>query len=144
MYNITQFLDYHPGGVSILMEGAGKDCTAFFLKYHTWVNIKGMLSKCFLGTLADECPSIEENGGGGGGGEEKEKRKKEKVSVDAVLQLLQLEEEEEEQEQVGGARSRLRINPGLQNLAASGTLHDATASDTSSSTTSATFSTTKI
>jgi cytochrome b involved in lipid metabolism len=54
VYNITQYMDYHPGGGSILMKGAGKDCTALFNKYHAWVNIDGLLTKCLVGVLADD------------------------------------------------------------------------------------------
>ena len=32
VFNITPYLHYHPGGVDILMEGAGKDCTDLFNK----------------------------------------------------------------------------------------------------------------
>lgn len=55
VYNITQYLHYHPGGVPKLMEGAGKDSTALFNKFHAWINIDNMLSKCIVGILmADE------------------------------------------------------------------------------------------
>ncbi|CAI5460701.1 unnamed protein product [Closterium sp. Yama58-4] len=30
VYNITPYLDFHPGGKEMLMKGAGKDCTALF------------------------------------------------------------------------------------------------------------------
>ena len=30
VYNITPYLDFHPGGVDELMRGAGKDGTALF------------------------------------------------------------------------------------------------------------------
>lgn len=43
------------------MLGAGKDCTALFNKYHAWVNIDSMLSKCFVGKLVESLPiTIEE------------------------------------------------------------------------------------
>ncbi len=32
VFNITPYLDYHPGGVDELMKGAGRDCTALFDK----------------------------------------------------------------------------------------------------------------
>lgn len=44
VYNITPYLHYHPGGVSILMKAAGKDATSLFNKYHAWVNLEGMMS----------------------------------------------------------------------------------------------------
>ncbi|CAI5929169.1 unnamed protein product [Closterium sp. NIES-64] len=51
VYNITPYLDFHPGGKAILMKGAGKDCTALFNKYHAWVNAEFLLDQCFLGML---------------------------------------------------------------------------------------------
>ena len=32
VYNVTRFLNYHPGKKSQLMRGAGNDCTALFDK----------------------------------------------------------------------------------------------------------------
>lgn len=60
VYNITPYLHYHPGGVSILMKVAGKDGTALFNKYHAWVNLDGMLSKCLIGHLAATVDTIAE------------------------------------------------------------------------------------
>ena len=54
VYNITQYLHYHPGGVPKLLQGAGKDCTVLFNKYHRWVNIDSMLAKFIIGVLDDE------------------------------------------------------------------------------------------
>ncbi|GJP50412.1 hypothetical protein CLOM_g9534 [Closterium sp. NIES-68] len=51
VYNITPYLDFHPGGKAILMKGAGKDCTALFNKHHAWVNAEFLLDQCFLGML---------------------------------------------------------------------------------------------
>jgi len=41
VYNITPYLHYHPGGVSIFKSVLGKDGTELFDKYHPWVNIDG-------------------------------------------------------------------------------------------------------
>ena len=54
VYNITQYLHYHPGGVPKLLQGAGKDCTALFDKYHRWVNIDSMLAKYIIGVLEED------------------------------------------------------------------------------------------
>ena len=59
VYNITQYLPYHPGGKQKLMLGAGKDCTELFNRYHRWVNIS-IISKCLVGKLIDEPEGIEE------------------------------------------------------------------------------------
>ncbi|CAE7741551.1 CYB5R4, partial [Symbiodinium microadriaticum] len=67
VYNITQYLAYHPGGEPKLMLGAGKDCTALFNKYHPWVAGDSMLSKCQVGVLSEQSDVIveedEEEGG---------------------------------------------------------------------------------
>lgn len=51
VYNVTRYLDYHPGGVDQLMRGAGKDATALFDEHHAWVNIDQLLAKCYMGPL---------------------------------------------------------------------------------------------
>lgn len=53
VYNVTPYLDYHPGGVDELMRGAGKDATALFNEVHHFVNFSSMLKKCLVG---DYCP----------------------------------------------------------------------------------------
>lgn len=51
VYNLTPYLDYHPGGVDILKACAGKDGTLLFNKYHSWVNADLILDLCFIGIL---------------------------------------------------------------------------------------------
>lgn len=51
VYNITRYLEYHPGGVPELMRGAGQDATKLFDEFHTWVNIDQLLAKCLIGPL---------------------------------------------------------------------------------------------
>lgn len=60
VYNITQYLPYHPGGKKILLQGAGKDSTDLFDKYHKWVNIASILTKCDVGILMSDEPITEE------------------------------------------------------------------------------------
>ena len=43
------------------MLGAGKDCTALFDKFHAWVNIDSMLSKCYVGTLIPDDSKVKED-----------------------------------------------------------------------------------
>ena len=52
VYNITPYLEYHPGGVPELMRAAGIDGTALFDEVHRWVNFEAMLSNCYVGDLA--------------------------------------------------------------------------------------------
>lgn len=61
VYNITQYLPYHPGGKKILMQGAGKDSTDLFDKYHKWVNIASILTKCDVGILMSDEPITEDD-----------------------------------------------------------------------------------
>ncbi|CAF4292256.1 unnamed protein product [Rotaria socialis] len=60
VYNITPYLDYHPGGVDEIMKGAGIDATTLFQDIHSWVNFASMLEKCLVGRLVTskkEAPS---------------------------------------------------------------------------------------
>lgn len=34
VYDLTMYIDYHPGGAKKLMMGAGKDCTSLFSNYY--------------------------------------------------------------------------------------------------------------
>eukprot|EP01091_Cochliopodium_minus_P002468 TRINITY_DN12327_c0_g1_i1.p1 TRINITY_DN12327_c0_g1~~TRINITY_DN12327_c0_g1_i1.p1 ORF type:complete len:109 (-),score=28.10 TRINITY_DN12327_c0_g1_i1:97-423(-) len=43
VYNITEYVKYHPGGKQILMDVSGKDATKTFLEYHKWVNYEFIL-----------------------------------------------------------------------------------------------------
>jgi hypothetical protein len=55
IYNVTQYMKYHPGGVGQLMRGAGKNATDLFMKVHPWVNIDHLLGdKCLVGYLVPE------------------------------------------------------------------------------------------
>lgn len=49
VYNITPYLDFHPGGRAELLKVAGKDGTLLFDKYHLWVNAERMLEGCAVG-----------------------------------------------------------------------------------------------
>lgn len=61
VYDVTPYLDYHPGGIDMMMAGAGKDASKLFEKFHAWVNPEFMLGTCIIGQLDDR-------GGGDGGG----------------------------------------------------------------------------
>ncbi|XP_071112428.1 cytochrome b5 reductase 4-like [Haliotis cracherodii] len=57
VYNITPYLEFHPGGIDELMRGAGKDGTQLFDEVHKWVNAESMLEKCLVGRLKVELPT---------------------------------------------------------------------------------------
>jgi len=55
VFNVTRYMDYHPGGAAELMRGAGKDATQLFEDVHRWVNFDSMLKACLIGKL-DSAP----------------------------------------------------------------------------------------
>jgi len=63
VYNITPYMDYHPGGTDELMRAAGKDGTDLFDEIHNWVNIESMLEKCFIGPLKSQTGGRRASGG---------------------------------------------------------------------------------
>ncbi|CAG0884392.1 unnamed protein product, partial [Darwinula stevensoni] len=56
VYNVSRYLEYHPGGEEELMKGAGKDATDLFNQVHRWVNFESLLQKCLIGKLQDTKP----------------------------------------------------------------------------------------
>ena len=60
VYNITHYMEYHPGGQSTLMAAAGRDCTKDFNKYHSWINCDSIIGKCCVGSLMEEEEIIQE------------------------------------------------------------------------------------
>uniref|UniRef100_A0A2M4CH98 Putative cytochrome b5 reductase 4 n=1 Tax=Anopheles darlingi TaxID=43151 RepID=A0A2M4CH98_ANODA len=51
VYNVTRYMDFHPGGADELMRGVGKDATKLFDEVHAWVNYESLLAKCYIGPL---------------------------------------------------------------------------------------------
>lgn len=49
VFNITPYVNFHPGGVEEIMKCAGRDGTSLFNKYHSWVNVDRMLENCIIG-----------------------------------------------------------------------------------------------
>ncbi|XP_063055089.1 cytochrome b5 reductase 4 isoform X2 [Engraulis encrasicolus] len=52
VYNITAYMDFHPGGEEELMRAAGIDGTDLFDQVHRWVNYESMLKECLVGRMA--------------------------------------------------------------------------------------------
>ncbi|KYN30574.1 Cytochrome b5 reductase 4 [Trachymyrmex septentrionalis] len=52
VFNVTRYMDFHPGGVDELMRGVGKDATKLFDNVHSWVNYQSILQKCVVGRLS--------------------------------------------------------------------------------------------
>lgn len=55
VYNVTKYMDYHPGGQEELMRGVGTDATSLFNQVHAWVNYESILQKCVVGRLRPVC-----------------------------------------------------------------------------------------
>jgi len=94
VYNISQYINYHPGGIPKLMLGAGKDCTTLFNKYHRWVNIDSMLAKCVVGILLDDDMTIIEDDGEGPDSAEKDN---DLNTIDKKISALSILEEVEDE-----------------------------------------------
>ena len=61
VYDITDYIPYHPGGVKKLMLGAGTDCTKLFVKFHAWVNVDAMIGKCCVGVIGNDTDTLVED-----------------------------------------------------------------------------------
>lgn len=51
VYDITKYMDYHPGGREELLRGAGCDASDLFLKVHAWVRVDNFLEKFLVGHM---------------------------------------------------------------------------------------------
>ncbi|XP_010629460.1 cytochrome b5 reductase 4 isoform X1 [Fukomys damarensis] len=52
VYNVSPYMEYHPGGEDELMRAAGSDGTDLFDQVHRWVNYESMLKECLIGRMA--------------------------------------------------------------------------------------------
>jgi len=57
VFNVTHYMDYHPGGWDELVRGAGRDATDMFNEIHRWVNYQGLLEACVVGKLVEGEPA---------------------------------------------------------------------------------------
>lgn len=58
VYDITQYIRKHPGGVDIIMIGAGKDATEMFYKIHPYIAHERILKDFFLGFIKRESRNL--------------------------------------------------------------------------------------
>ncbi|ORM41222.1 Uncharacterized protein C1F12.10c [Babesia sp. Xinjiang] len=54
VYDVTRYLDIHPGGRQHLLDYAGKNVTSEFLEVHPWVNCEFLLKSLLVGELKPE------------------------------------------------------------------------------------------
>jgi len=54
VFNVTDYMDFHPGGWDELVKGAGRDATDMFNEIHRWVNYQGLLEACVVGKLVED------------------------------------------------------------------------------------------
>ena len=54
VYNISAYLDFHPGGRAELLKGAGRSSDELFTEAHSWVNWDEILRGCKIGILVGE------------------------------------------------------------------------------------------
>jgi cytochrome b involved in lipid metabolism len=51
VFDVTAYLEYHPGGKEQLMRAAGRDGTRLFSEVHPWVNVMVILKNFVVGRL---------------------------------------------------------------------------------------------
>ncbi|CAH7682785.1 cytochrome b5-like heme/steroid binding domain-containing protein [Phakopsora pachyrhizi] len=54
VYNLTSYLDFHPGGRKELLRVGGKDGTELFMKTHAWISVESMMDACLIGFLVKD------------------------------------------------------------------------------------------
>lgn len=53
VYDVTEWIDLHPGGADVLLISAGRDVTQVYDSYHKASTAKAYLGKYLIGRLAD-------------------------------------------------------------------------------------------
>ncbi|EGY13518.1 medium-chain specific acyl-CoA dehydrogenase [Verticillium dahliae VdLs.17] len=64
VYDLTDFLDAHPGGAAVLLQVAGKDATADFYNLHRHEVLTKYDKTLLIGTVAGETPQVVQPGPG--------------------------------------------------------------------------------
>jgi cytochrome b involved in lipid metabolism len=74
VYDVSSYMEYHPGGKEELLRGAGLDSTVLFQEAHPWINIEGIIGALKLGRLqhSARADSARQLGAGPGDAEEDE------------------------------------------------------------------------
>ncbi|PIC54498.1 hypothetical protein B9Z55_003727 [Caenorhabditis nigoni] len=58
VYDVTKYLEFHPGGIPELLRGAGRDATPLFNQYHAWVNYESFLKACLVGPFIGDLTKL--------------------------------------------------------------------------------------
>ncbi|XP_036442195.1 cytochrome b5 reductase 4 isoform X1 [Colossoma macropomum] len=58
VYNVSAYMDFHPGGEEELMRAAGMDGTDLFDQVHRWVNYESMLKECLVGKMVVKASTV--------------------------------------------------------------------------------------
>uniref|UniRef100_W5UKK7 Cytochrome b5 reductase 4 n=1 Tax=Ictalurus punctatus TaxID=7998 RepID=W5UKK7_ICTPU len=58
VYNVSAYMDFHPGGEEELMKAAGIDGTDLFDQVHRWVNYESMLKECLVGRMVVKASTV--------------------------------------------------------------------------------------
>ncbi|KAI4871227.1 hypothetical protein NFI96_019755 [Prochilodus magdalenae] len=58
VYNVSAYMDFHPGGDEELMKAAGIDGTDLFDQVHRWVNYESMLKECLVGRMVVKASTV--------------------------------------------------------------------------------------
>ena len=53
VFNVTPYLEYHPGGADEILTHAGTDATDAYMRIHPWVNYRAILEPLLVGKLVD-------------------------------------------------------------------------------------------
>ncbi|RCN51358.1 cytochrome b5-like Heme/Steroid binding domain protein [Ancylostoma caninum] len=62
VYDVTSYLEFHPGGIPELMRAAGTDGTDLFNQIHAWVNYENMLKSCLVGRFTGDLSKLPKPG----------------------------------------------------------------------------------